>query len=49
MEFVLDVVGCLAEEALLELGLRTLFALPRFVAGLLTNSVQTLFSCHRLD
>ena len=49
MEFVLDVLCCLAEEALLELGLRALFLLPGFVAGLGADSVQTLFSRHRLD
>lgn len=48
MEFFLEVLCDLAEEALLELGLKALFHLPSFVAGLRTDSVQTLFSRHRL-
>ena len=49
MEFVLEILFGLAEEALLELGLRTLFKVPQVAANLRTEAIQTVFSHHPLS
>jgi hypothetical protein len=49
MEFVLEILFGLAEEALLELGLRALFRVPGIAADLRTQGIQTVFSNHPLS
>ena len=49
MEFLIEVVGGLIGEAVLELGLRALYRLPRLARGFRSESVQTVFALHSLD
>ena len=49
MEFVLEILFGLAEEALLELGFRALFKVPRIAADLRTEAIQIVFSHHPLS
>ena len=49
MEIVLEILFDLAEEALLELGLRALFKVPRIAADLRSEAIQTVFSHHLLS
>lgn len=49
MDFLVDLLATLIAEAGLEFGLAAFFKLSHVAIDLRTDSVQTLFSRHRLD